>query len=90
MRTGQFLLAGILLMAATLIVGRLFAPLQSGALQAVALGATLLWLCVAAANLWFGVTTAGYSLAGELPVFLLIFGVPVLMLAGVLLFWNVL
>ncbi len=35
-----------------------------------------LWLVVAAINMWIGVARAGYSVAEEFPIFLLIFGVP--------------
>jgi hypothetical protein len=36
---------------------------------------------VAAFNMWIGVAKAGYSVAEELPIFLLIFGVPVVVAA---------
>jgi len=41
-----------------------------------------IWLAVAALNMWLGVSRAGYSLAEEFPIFLVIFVVP----AGVALF----
>jgi hypothetical protein len=34
------------------------------------------WLIVSATNLYIGVTRAGYSFTEELPVFLLLFGLP--------------
>ncbi len=34
------------------------------------------WLIIAALNLWYGVARAGYSIADEFPIFLLIFAVP--------------
>lgn len=34
------------------------------------------WLVAALINMWIGVTRAGYSVAEELPIFLLIFAVP--------------
>jgi transporter family protein len=42
------------------------------------------WLVAAGANLWVGVARAGYSVADEAPVFLLVFAVPagVALLAG--------
>ncbi len=36
-----------------------------------------LWFLVAAGNMWVGVAKAGYSVKEELPIFLLIFLVPV-------------
>jgi hypothetical protein len=35
-----------------------------------------LWLIAALVNLWLGVSRAGYSVAEELPIFLLIFALP--------------
>ncbi len=35
-----------------------------------------IWLVAAAVNMWIGVSKAGYSVAEELPVFLVIFLVP--------------
>lgn len=35
-----------------------------------------LWFVATAANLYIGVTRAGYSFMEELPIFLLLFGVP--------------
>jgi len=37
-----------------------------------------LWFIVAAWNMWAGVTQAGYSVAEETPMFLLVFGLPAL------------
>jgi len=35
-----------------------------------------IWFVAAAANMWIGVSQAGYSLQEELPIFLLIFLLP--------------
>ena len=35
-----------------------------------------LWLLVAGVNLWIGVTRAGYTVAEEAPIFLVVFAVP--------------
>lgn len=45
-----------------------------------------LWFAIAAGNLWLGVSRAGYSLREDLPVFLLIFGLPAL--AALLARWK--
>lgn len=76
MRTAQFLLAGGLLLAASLILGRLF---QAEFAQARVVARALFiaaWAGLALFNLWVGVSRAGYSLAEEVPVFLLLFGLP--------------
>ena len=88
MRTSLFLLAGFLLLAAACVIARLFTPNYPSA-AAVATGAFIvLWLALTSFNMWVGVVWAGYSVAEELPVLLLLFGVPVL--AAVLLKWKVL
>ena len=76
MRTGLFLLAGFLLLGACVVLAKLFSaqyPAASGIATAVYVA---LWLAIAAFNMWVGVAKAGYSAAEELPIFLLIFGVP--------------
>ena len=35
-----------------------------------------IWLAVALINMWLGVSRAGYSVAEELPIMLVIFGIP--------------
>ena len=40
------------------------------------------WLLVSVANMWIGVTKAGYTVRGEFPVLLIVFAVPTI-LAGV-------
>ena len=71
-----FLLAGLLLLGAMLLLAKLFSVSFAEATRWVTFVYVVLWLIIAAANMWVGVAKAGYSLAGELPIFLLIFGVP--------------
>ena len=76
MRTGLFLLAGFLLLAVSLLLGKLFSENFPGALL-VATGVYVgLWFVIAALNMWVGVAKAGYSVAEEMPIFALIFLVP--------------
>jgi hypothetical protein len=77
MRTGLFLLTGFLLLAAFLILGRLFSSNYPAATTVATVAYVALWLLIAAFNMWTGVAKAGYSIAEELPVFALIFLVPV-------------
>ena len=88
MRTALFLLAGILLLAASLILGKLFSANYPNATLAATLAFIGLWLVVAGANMWVGVEKAGYSVGDELPIFLLIFGLPAL--AAIVLKWKLL
>jgi len=76
MRTALFLASGFLLMASLLILGKLFSehfPSAPNWMLAFGLG---LWLAATGTNLWLGVAKAGYSLAEELPIWLLLFAVP--------------
>ena len=88
MRTGLFLLAGFLLLGAALILGRLFSPHYPAAPVVGVAAFVALWLAIAAANMWIGVARAGYSVAEELPIFVLIFLVPAAV--GILLKWKAL
>jgi hypothetical protein len=66
---------GVLLLAVFLLFGKLW----GGDAAAMALGAKAfvpVWLLVAIANLWVGVSHAGYSVREELPILLVVFVVP--------------
>lgn len=74
MRTLMIILAGlILLLLAAGLAYLLKRPLRS--LLPYFLG---LWLCCAAVNMWIGVSQAGYGFMEELPIFVVIFGIPAL------------
>ena len=76
MRTLQFFIAGFLLLAAALLLARLFSGTHAGAAR-VAIGAFIIvWLVITGANMWAGITKAGYSFGEELPIFLLLFLTP--------------
>jgi hypothetical protein len=87
-RTALFLIAGISLLCAAMLLGKLFSTHYPWATFAATIAFVAIWLIASGANLWVGVSRAGYLLADELPIFLLIFGVPAL--AAVLLKWKVL
>ena len=76
MRTALFLIAGFLLLGASLLLGRLFSANYPGATFAATIAYVVLWLTIAGVNMWVGVAKAGYSVTEELPIFLLIFAVP--------------
>ena len=71
MHTLKVLVVGFVLLAIFVAVGR---PLGHG--SRAALYFVPVWLTAAALNLWYGVTKAGYSVADEFPIFLLVFAVP--------------
>jgi len=88
MRTALFLLAGFLLLAAFVVLARLFSGHYPSATTWATYGFVAIWLLVTAANMWVGVNKAGYSAAEELPILLLLFGVPALV--AIVVKWKVL
>lgn len=86
MRTGLFLLSGFLFLAGSLIVGKLFSSNYPAAATAATALFLVVWLLIAAANMWIGVAKAGYSVSVELPIFAVIFVVPAV--AAVLVRWK--
>jgi riboflavin transporter FmnP len=73
-RTLVIILGGLALLAVAIAIGR-----WVGGTQIMVMVAKIfvpLWLAVAAINMWIGVARAGYSVAEELPIFLVIFIIP--------------
>jgi hypothetical protein len=85
-RTLVFLVAGLLLLAAFLLLAKLFSPNYPDATRLATIAYVALWFIIAGVNMWVGVARAGYSVAEELPIFLLIFGVPAAV--AILLKWR--
>lgn len=82
MRSLSFIGAGILLWLLMLAVAK-WQHLPYRQMTVVFAG---IWFAVALINMWLGVSGAGYSVVEELPIFLLIFLVPVVP-AG-LVYWR--
>ncbi|MEP7009111.1 MAG: hypothetical protein ABJC13_02200 [Acidobacteriota bacterium] len=76
MGTGLFLLAGFLLLAVSLLLARPFSQNYPASTTWATAVFIMLWLALTVFNLWVGVTKAGYSTREELPILLLLFGVP--------------
>jgi len=77
MRTLLIILGGLVLWGATLGVARLVggsAALSSWTATGVF---AVAWFLLAAANMWIGISRAGYSFLEELPIFLVIYLLPV-------------
>ncbi len=76
MRTIILIVAGLVLLAVFCFIARLFKGDHG-----VSRTATIfigLWFIVAAVNLSMGVINTGYTVLEEMPLFLAVFGVPVL------------
>jgi len=76
MRTGLFLLSGFLFLAASLIVGELFSANYPAGTTVATVLFVVVWFVITGANMWVGVARAGYSVTDELPILVLIFGLP--------------
>jgi hypothetical protein len=71
MHTIMVVLGGFLLLVICLLAGRLMKTMAIAALVFIPI-----WFGAALINLWIGVSRAGYSVAEELPVFLVVFAIP--------------
>jgi hypothetical protein len=86
MRTVIIILGGLILLAACLGVARLIGSNGAVRLDTAIKIFVAIWFVVAAANLWIGVSGAGYSFIEELPIFLATFCLPVA--AAALIHWK--
>jgi hypothetical protein len=73
---------GFLLLGLCLVVGRLLGGPSPTALATAAKCFIPLWLIAALINMWVGVSRAGYTVAQETPILIVIFALP----AGVALY----
>jgi hypothetical protein len=76
MRTLIFILGGCALLAVCLGAAKLLFDHAPESTRIATIAFLVVWLVIAAVNMWIGVTRAGYSVTEELPIFLLIFGLP--------------
>lgn len=88
MRTLIIILGGLALWGGGLGVARLLGGSAALSSWTATIVFAVLWFVMAAANMWVGVSQAGYSFREELPIFLLIFLLPVAV--AVLVKWKVL
>jgi hypothetical protein len=88
MRTLVFILGGFVLFGACVGVAKLMSNGLSDSMRMATIVFTALWFVIAAANMWVGIAKAGYSFFEELPIFLLIFLLPVAV--AVFVKWKVL
>ncbi|HEX9626477.1 MAG TPA: hypothetical protein VGA00_06015 [Acidiferrobacterales bacterium] len=88
MRTLIIIFGGFVLWGASLGVARLLGGSSALSTWTPTVVFAVLWFALAAANMWVGVARAGYSFREELPIFLLIFLLPVAV--AVFVKWKVL
>lgn len=76
MHTVLVILGGFLLLGLSLLAGRLIGGQEPELLATIAKLFIPFWCGCALLNMWMGVNEAGYSVADELPVLLLVLAVP--------------
>jgi hypothetical protein len=77
MRTLIFILGGFVVWAACLSIGKLMASASATSMTIATTVFVGMWFLASSANMWVGVMQAGYSFTEELPIFLVIFLLPV-------------
>ncbi len=88
MHTVKVIAGGLVLLAICLVIGRwLGGPTPPGGLVTAVKVFVPLWLVAAGINMWLGVAKAGYSVADEAPIFLVVFAVPAAV--ALLVLWRV-
>ncbi|WP_175693944.1 hypothetical protein [Burkholderia ambifaria] len=75
MHTFWTIVAGVLLLAVFLLFGQLWGT-DVSALGYAAKVFIPAWLVLSLANLWVGVQQGGYSVREELPILVVVFGIP--------------
>jgi len=86
MRTAMIILGGFALLGLCVLIGRLVGTAGTQSIVTAAKVFLPIWLAAALYNMYMGVSSAGYSVAEELPIFLLIFALPAA--AAVFLWWK--
>lgn len=85
MRTAVIIFGGLVLLGLFALVGWRFGGGARG-LDVSAKIFVAVWLVAALANMWIGVSRAGYSVAEEFPIFAVIFIIPAAVAA--LIWWK--
>ncbi|MDX0312560.1 hypothetical protein GOC54_15955 [Sinorhizobium meliloti] len=69
------IIGGVVLLGVFALFGKLWGGDVAG-IATAAKAFVPVWLAVALVNMWVGVTKAGYTVAQELPILLVVFAVP--------------
>jgi hypothetical protein len=75
MRTIIIIVTGFVLLGVCVLAARMFGDVSRPLVMAAQIFIPI-WLIAALVNMWAGVASAGYSVAEEFPIFLLIFAIP--------------
>jgi len=87
MRTALIILGGFVLLAVFVLAARLAGGEAADKATVIAAQVFIpVWLALAGVNMWVGVTKAGFTVAQELPILLLIFALPAA--AAAFIWWH--
>jgi hypothetical protein len=75
MRTAIIIVAGFVLWGICIGIAKLLSSNPSS-MTIATVAFIVIWLVLAAVNMWLGISTAGFTFMQELPIFLLIFLLP--------------
>ena len=81
------MVTGLLQLAVCVLLGKLWGA-DAASMAAGAKVFIGLWLAITLANMWIGVSKAGYTVAQELPILLLNFAVPAALAVAVVWFMS--
>ena len=87
--TIKVIVAGFVLLAGCLLIGRIMSSAISNPSMAVSRSALVfvpLWLIAAGINMWVGVAKEGYSVKEEIPFFFIVFLIPAA--AALFIWWS--
>ena len=87
LHTVKVIAGGFGLLTVCLVVGRWVGVSPAVGLADAVKVFVPLWLVAAGINMWLGVSKAGYSVAEEAPIFLLVFAVPTVVALYIL--WRI-
>jgi hypothetical protein len=76
MRTAFILVSGLLMFGGLFFYSRLFVQHFPSAVAIATYSFVVLWFAATVFNMWVGISHAGYSLREELPIMMLLFGLP--------------
>lgn len=82
MHTLKIILGGFLLLGVCFLAGRWIGVATTAVMKCF----LVLWLIGTLANMWMGVSRAGYSVRDEAPVALVVFAVPAIV--AILIWWK--
>jgi hypothetical protein len=70
------IVGGLVLLGVFLLAGRLFGGASALSMRRAAALFIPAWLVAALINMWVGISQAGYTVAQEAPILVVVFGVP--------------